>query len=714
MLESGADINFQSAKTGKTPLIIVCSRKIHPKNKFYFQMINFILDSGAKLGIIDKRGRNGLHYTVASGQYNTTKVLLQILKQEGQLSKQINLIDNDGNTPLQIGCNANESKIVGLLIKRGADTSLNDSNQSLFDEIAYDSELGMEIPEEEFLGYGSSSTASTPTLNGEETESGEQGSNSKDSGVEIVYENSTNSNESSRSETLTFKNENSDYDDYFVNANNNNNKNNKKRDKKRKNKNNSNAKNHNSNRHFPQSYKNNRSQKKTYKLRKQSAEKENSKSNGNTHNHKGLKHNELLQSISLLQNQKLSERGMMKMHENEDSNQKSLSTDVIDGTYLNPINLLSLPLLSSDNSLTSSKENDYYHDNSVGTSQGYDTDLSGNSDKNIDLSSSNNIGDIGSMYSLARSTTATNAVSSVAINKQKNLKRNSKLLGVKLEAALMNGTPKKMNNNDKQNDIHHIDNYDEINSKPPNKLPQLRLDVVSSMSGIHSDIGDSSKHRIKMLRKEIYHLKLKLNKRENRILSLENEVITLKTENKNLKRYYKHSGRFSSKNSNRSSTGKSLSTNTGSNSLTASAKSITGASTINTGSSTTTISIIVPNTGITDGSHSQRDRNHRNNRKHQQSHHQHHQHQQQDKQRSFGIPVIMQDGKRQSKKLQIEPSLVRDGGASRSHTELVNSKSSRESRRKAGRSSNHKYKKELSADSAMLYGTRTVECLLVV
>ena len=77
---------------------------------------------------IDENNNNILHHTVASGNYNMVKRVLEIADNKNQLYLLINEYNEDGLTPLHIAVRRNLQDIAELLIYFGADKNIPDNN----------------------------------------------------------------------------------------------------------------------------------------------------------------------------------------------------------------------------------------------------------------------------------------------------------------------------------------------------------------------------------------------------------------------------------------------------------------------------------------------------------------------------------------------------------------------------------------------------------
>lgn len=92
------------------------------KEKSNINIIKKLLKKGADLHTIDEKGNNAIHYAIKSDKNN--KTLKFLLKN----NINVDVINNDGGTPLYLACSHNMSslKTVRLLIKYGANiTSYN-------------------------------------------------------------------------------------------------------------------------------------------------------------------------------------------------------------------------------------------------------------------------------------------------------------------------------------------------------------------------------------------------------------------------------------------------------------------------------------------------------------------------------------------------------------------------------------------------------------
>ena len=110
LLASGANANVRSQR-GLTPLHIVANAA--PGD--HFDLVNLLLDYGAKLSAVDQdcRGWTALHYACYNGNMETARILLDLP------SVKLNAQTKSGHTPLALACEEGQGDVVALLLSKG-------------------------------------------------------------------------------------------------------------------------------------------------------------------------------------------------------------------------------------------------------------------------------------------------------------------------------------------------------------------------------------------------------------------------------------------------------------------------------------------------------------------------------------------------------------------------------------------------------------------
>jgi ankyrin repeat protein len=125
LLSAGADPNQKSSR-GDVPIIEACD-KYNPS----IEMIQLLIENGAKLDEQNYGGKTALHISAAENQFEVVKLLLSH-------GANPNVQDDDGNTPLHFS----GYKMSDLLIEHGADESIKNNNGHTYDEVTDDELYG--------------------------------------------------------------------------------------------------------------------------------------------------------------------------------------------------------------------------------------------------------------------------------------------------------------------------------------------------------------------------------------------------------------------------------------------------------------------------------------------------------------------------------------------------------------------------------------------
>ena len=125
LLSAGADPNQKSSQ-GEVPIINACD-KYNPST----EMIQLLIENGAKLDEQNFVGKTALHISAAEDQFEVVNLLLSN-------GANPNIQDDNGNTPLHLS----GSKMSHLLIEHGADESIKNNNGHTYDEVTDDELYG--------------------------------------------------------------------------------------------------------------------------------------------------------------------------------------------------------------------------------------------------------------------------------------------------------------------------------------------------------------------------------------------------------------------------------------------------------------------------------------------------------------------------------------------------------------------------------------------
>ena len=99
----------------------------------YVEAVQFLLDHGADINILDNKGRSALEYATGALNWSKTSKAEQVVKLIIQAGADVNVKSTLGHTPLIWAARAGNLKITKLLIEKGAnvhDTD-NDGNDAL-------------------------------------------------------------------------------------------------------------------------------------------------------------------------------------------------------------------------------------------------------------------------------------------------------------------------------------------------------------------------------------------------------------------------------------------------------------------------------------------------------------------------------------------------------------------------------------------------------
>jgi ankyrin repeat protein len=114
LLDNGADVNHINPSSGQTPLQMAISNK-------YSTVASLLIERGANVSNIDKKGRTGLHLAAAHGQKDLAKRLIE-------LGEDTDITDRRGQTALHYAAHYGHYEISRYLIEADADTTITDND----------------------------------------------------------------------------------------------------------------------------------------------------------------------------------------------------------------------------------------------------------------------------------------------------------------------------------------------------------------------------------------------------------------------------------------------------------------------------------------------------------------------------------------------------------------------------------------------------------
>ncbi len=123
LLNAGASTNLRDSEYGMTALHVAANAKAVEKN-----LVSFLVERGADLNAMDKKGQTALHHAVGFGRFETAQSLID-------LGADINAVDKNGNTPLHNAAGS-DTKMVLLLLRNGASVDLVNKDGKIPVEIA--------------------------------------------------------------------------------------------------------------------------------------------------------------------------------------------------------------------------------------------------------------------------------------------------------------------------------------------------------------------------------------------------------------------------------------------------------------------------------------------------------------------------------------------------------------------------------------------------
>ena len=99
----------------------------------YVEAVQFLLDHGADINILDNKGRSALEYATGALNWSKTSKAEQVVKLIIQAGADVNVKSTLGFTPLMWAAQAGNLKITKLLIEKGVnvDDTNNDGNNAL-------------------------------------------------------------------------------------------------------------------------------------------------------------------------------------------------------------------------------------------------------------------------------------------------------------------------------------------------------------------------------------------------------------------------------------------------------------------------------------------------------------------------------------------------------------------------------------------------------
>jgi ankyrin repeat protein len=124
LIHAGADVNTKD-NHGNTPLI---------RSVKWSEVTQLLLQNGAVVNEIGAAGRTALG-TAASSGYTKSMVLLMAAKAD------LNIQDQDGNTPLMLAVLGKQRIAVQILLKAGADPNLKNKKEETAMKIAQNASL---------------------------------------------------------------------------------------------------------------------------------------------------------------------------------------------------------------------------------------------------------------------------------------------------------------------------------------------------------------------------------------------------------------------------------------------------------------------------------------------------------------------------------------------------------------------------------------------
>jgi len=125
-----------------TILIEACKSKVVGPD-----IVQTLLNRGAKINLCDLRGFNALHYAVKTGQRNKVRLLLS-----RQKNRIVNHVAKDGITPLHVACQEGHVLICSDLLRYGA--QVNFTNRWKYSALHHACRYGNQIVVENLLAAG--------------------------------------------------------------------------------------------------------------------------------------------------------------------------------------------------------------------------------------------------------------------------------------------------------------------------------------------------------------------------------------------------------------------------------------------------------------------------------------------------------------------------------------------------------------------------------
>ncbi|KAF7863994.1 hypothetical protein EAF04_006959 [Stromatinia cepivora] len=132
LLPDEKDINRRVGKYQETPLQLAI------KSKANVELVNKLIDAGADYQMPDSFGRTCLHFAVASGDTDVTKLLLgknaDVNAKDGEVQlllhcqSDVNAEDNDSQTPIYEACLSGDVMVARILLKHSANVNCIDKS----------------------------------------------------------------------------------------------------------------------------------------------------------------------------------------------------------------------------------------------------------------------------------------------------------------------------------------------------------------------------------------------------------------------------------------------------------------------------------------------------------------------------------------------------------------------------------------------------------